>query len=210
MTEITTIGLDLAKHVFQLHGVDGAGQVVVRRALRRGQVLGYFAKLAPCLVGMEACATAHHWGRELAKLGHQVQLIAPAYVKAYVRRNKSDAADAAAICEAVSRPQMRFVAIKTPAQQAAAGVHKVRGLLVKQRTMLINALRGLMAEFGIIASKGPHHIAELTAVLNDPEEQRIPEPLRDALGQLVRQLDRLRVEIEILDRQIVHWGRADS
>jgi transposase len=203
MTQITTIGLDLAKTVFQVHGVDAAGRVVARRALRRNQVVPYFAKLPACLIGMETCATAHYWAREIARLGHRVRLIAPADAKAYVRRNKSDAADAAAICKAVSRPSMRFVAIKNEAQQAAAGVHKVRALLVKQRTMLINALRGLMAEFGIIAARGPHHVDALKAVLSDGEDTRIPAPLHGALGQLVRHLERVQGEIEILDKQIV-------
>ena len=207
MSEITTIGLDLAKNVFQVHGVDAAGAVVVRRALRRRQVLGYFARLPACLVGMEACATAHYWAREIGRLGHTVRLIAPSYVKAYVRRNKNDAADAGAICEAVSRPQMRFVAVKNAAQQAAGGVHKVRELLVKQRTMQINALRGLMAEFGVIAGKGPQHIDELRAVLSDPEDHRIPELLHDALRQLVGSLERLQGEIELLEQQIVRRGR---
>ena len=142
MREVATIGLDLANKVFQVHGVDAAAMVVVRRSLRRRQVLAFFTKLPPCLVGIEACATAHYWGREIGKPGHRVRLIPPAYAKAYVRRNKNDPADAAAICEVVDRPSMRFVTIKTEVQQAAAGIHKVREMLIKQRTMLTNTLRG--------------------------------------------------------------------
>jgi transposase len=182
MKEVTTIGLDLAKKVFQVHGVDRAGAVTVRRSLRRKQVVPFFAKLPRCRVGIEACATAHYWGREIARLGHDVRLMPPAYTKPYVRRNKNDAADAAAICEAVSRPSMRFVAIKTEVQQAAAGIHKslplartgVRALLVKQRTMLINTLRGLMAEFGIVVADGPQHVDELVRIVMDPADARIP------------------------------------
>jgi transposase len=207
MGEVTTIGLDLAKNVFQVHGVDEAGAIAVRRALRRGQVLGYFAKLPPCLVGMEACATGHYWGRELARLGHRVRLIPPAYAKAYVRRNKNDAADAAAICEAVSRPSMRFVALKTAEQQAAAGLHKVRELLVKQRTMLTNALRGLMAEFGLVAAAGPQHVDELVRMLNEPAGAAIPEPLHGGLMQLVHSLGRVQREVETIEKEIVRWGR---
>lgn len=210
MKQVITIGLDIAKSVFQVHGVDGSGAVTVRRSLRRGQVLTYFAKLPRCLVGMEACATAHYWARELGALDHDVRLIPPAYVKAYVRRNKNDAADAAAICEAVSRPSMRFVAVKTAAAQAATGLHKVRALLVKQRTMTINALRGLMAEFGIVAAKGPQHVGELLAIVAAQDDGRIPAPLREALKSLAASLASLQREAEAVEKQIVAWGRGDA
>jgi len=210
MKQVTTIGLDLAKKVFQVHGVDAAGVVVVRRSLRRRQVLAFFAKLPSCLVGIEACATAHYWAREITKLGHQVRLIPPAYAKAYVRRNKNDPADAAAICEAVSRPSMRFVTIKTEAQQAAAGVHKVREMLVKQRTMLINTLRGLMAEFGVVVAERPRHVSELMAILADPTDRCIPTPLHEGLSALVETLGGLERRIEIVDKQIVGWGRDNA
>ena len=153
--EITTIGLDLAKQVFQVHGVDEAGDVVVKRRLRRAQVMTYFAALPACLIGMEACATAHFWARELRCLGHEVRLMPPQYVKAYVKRGKNDAADAAAICEAVARPSMRFVPVKTEEQQSALAMHRVRELLVRQRTQLINAVRGHLAEFGLVEAQGP-------------------------------------------------------
>jgi transposase len=210
MAEVTTIGLDLAKTVFQVHGVDAAGAVVVRRSLRRARVLAYFGKRPRCLVGIEACATAHYWGREIARLGHQVRLIPPAYAKAYVRRNKNDPADAAAICEAVSRPSMRFVEIKTETQQAAAGIHRVREMLVKQRTMLINTLRGLMAEFGIAVAEGPRHVGELVAILADPADERIPAPLHGGLMAIVETLRGLEQRIERVEKQIVGWGRSNQ
>ena len=152
--EITTIGLDLAKHVFQVHGVNAEGTTVLRKQLRRAQLLAFFSRLPHCLVGMEACATAHYWARELSALGHEVRLMPAQYVKAYVKRNKNDAADAEAICEAVLRPTMRFVPAKTAEQQAAVLLHRGRERLVRQRTMLVNALRGHLAEFEVIAPQG--------------------------------------------------------
>jgi transposase len=153
MTEITTIGLDLAKTVFQVHGADDGGNPVLRKKLRRGQVLGFFAGLSPCRVGMEACASAHYWARELQALGHEVRLIPPQYVKPFVKTNKNDATDAEAICEALSRPTMRFASVKSADQQSVLMLHRSRELLVRQRTMLINALRGHCGEFGLVAAQ---------------------------------------------------------
>jgi len=210
MNKVITIGLDLAKRVFQVHGVDEAGAVVVRRTVRRSQLVSYFSRLPPCVVGMEACATAHYWGQVLGELGHTVRLIPPAYAKAYVRRNKNDAADAAAICEAVSRPSMRFVPIKTAEQQAAAGIHKVREQLMKQRTMLINGLRGLMAEFGIVVAEGPQHVGDLVAVLADASDRRVPAPLHAGLVTMAAALAGLEQHLEAIDRQIADWGRGNQ
>ena len=210
MEKVSTIGLDLAKRVFQVHGVDAAGKVVVRRSLKRSQVLAWFAKLAPCLIGMEACGTAHFWARELATFGHTVKLIPPAYAKAYVRRNKNDPADAEAICEAVTRPSMRFVAVKNEERQAACAIHKVRELLMKQRTMLMNALRSQMAEFGIVVQEGTRHIAELEAVLADPADTRIPAPLHAALVMLAESLRSLERRLETIEREIVAWGKTNA
>ena len=181
MQTIAVVGLDLAKTVFQVHGVGADGTVVVRRQLRRGQVLGFFQSIGPCLVGIEACASAHHWARELMAIGHEVRLMPPAYVKAYVKRGKTDAADAEAIAEAVTRPTMRFVAVKSKAQQAVLMLHKTRDLLVRQRTMLINALRGHLGEFGIIAPQGPAGVQAALRALRE-EEQDLPDLARAALG----------------------------
>ena len=172
MGEITTIGLDLAKNVFQVHAVDEAGSVVMRKRLRRGQVLPFFAGIPSCLVGLEACATAHHWARELIALGHEPRLMPPTYVKAYVKRNKHDVADAEAICEAVRRPSMRFVPIKTMEQQSALMMHRARDLLIRQRTMLVNALRGHLAEFGLIEAQGLRPSVDEHELLEDAHDAR--------------------------------------
>jgi transposase len=209
MTEITRIGLDIAKNVFEVHAVNAQEQVVVRRSLRRNQVLSWFAKLSPCLIGMEACGTATYWARELTALGHTVRLIPPAYAKAYVRRNKNDSADAAAICEAVSRPSMRFVPIKTEEQQAAALTHKARQMLIKQQTMTQNSLRGLMAEFGIVVPQGPQHIRKLLAILADPEDGRVPDVARAALNTMANMLTALEQQIDTLDKAIRAQVRAN-
>ncbi|MCA0417584.1 MAG: IS110 family transposase [Proteobacteria bacterium] len=177
--EITTVGIDLAKNVFQVHAISGTGEVLARRALRRAQVMPFFRKLAPCLIGMEACGTSHHWARELAALGHTVRLMPPAYVKPYVKRGKTDAADAEAICEAVTRPTMRFVPVKSVEQQAALSLHRTRDLLVRQRTQLISMIRGLLAEFGIDIPKGiTHALAEQAIEAQD----RIRQLERDLLA----------------------------
>jgi transposase len=208
MDKIITIGFDLAKHVFQVHGVDQAGQVLIRRQLRRAEVLKFFAKLSPCLVGMEACASAHHWARRLAKLGHEVRLLPPAQVKPYVKRGKkNDATDAAAIAEAVTRPHMRFVPVKSAEQQAVLMLHRTRDLLVRQRTMLINALRAHLTEFGIVAGQGRANVAKLVATL-DAGDEAIPEVARAALRQLVAQIDDGEKKIMALNDEIVAWHRS--
>jgi transposase len=204
--QLTTIGLDLAKHVFQVHGVDAAGNIILRRRLRRGQMITFFAGLAPCLVGMEACATAHFWARELTALGHDVRLMPAQYVKAYVKRGKNDAADAAAICEAVSRPSMRFVPVKSEAQQAALMLHRARDLLLRQRTQLINAVRGHLAEFGIIEAQGAWNLPRVLAHLET--EGELPEVARQILRLLAAQLDEAEQRIKDLDAQIAAWHKA--
>jgi transposase len=203
--DITTVGLDLAKQVFQVHGVDEAGHVVVKRRLRRAQVMTYFASLPPCLIGMEACATAHFWARELRSLGHDVRLMPPQYVKAYVKRGKNDAADAAAICEAVTRPSMRFVPVKTEDQQSALLMHRARELLVRQRTQLINAVRGHLAEFGLVAPRGPWNVPLLLASLE--EDERVPEPARQVVQLLAAQLEDVGRRIAEIDGRITAWHK---
>ncbi|SMH62181.1 IS110 family RNA-guided transposase [Azospirillum agricola] len=209
MTTLVTIGLDLAKTVFQVHGITAEGKVLVRRQLRRGEVLKFFQGVPSCLVGIEACGTAHYWAREIAALGHTVKLMPPAYVKPYVKRGKTDAADAEAICEAVTRPTMRFVAIKTTDQQAALMLHKTRDLLVRQRTMLVNGLRGHLAEFGIIAAKGLGGVKTIIEALHEAQDQ-LPELAQLALHGIVEQLRHLGTEIERLEARILAWHRASD
>jgi len=202
MAEIVTIGLDIAKSVFQVHGVDAAGQVVVRRQLRRSHVLKFFAGLAPCVVGVEACATSHYWSRQLQALGHDVKLMPPSYVKPYVKRQKNDMADAEAICEAVTRPTMRFVETKTPEQQSVLMLHRIRLMLVCQRTMLSNTIRAHMAEFGIVAPIGRRGLEELLAVLSDVDDERVPAMARDCLVAVAEQLLLVKGKILDMDRRI--------
>jgi len=205
---ITTIGLDLAKNVFQAHGVDANGTKVLAKKLHRKQMLPFFSKLPPCLIGVEACGTAHYWARTLAAMGHEVRLIPPSYVKAYVKRGKSDALDAEAICEAVQRPTMRFVPTKTVEQQAILMAHRARSLLVRQRTMAANALRAHLAEFGLVANPGLAHLATLAEqALSDRDG--LPPYARTALETLVRQIMALTGEVATLDRQIASW-HADN
>jgi transposase len=210
MEKITTVGLDLAKSVFQLHAIAADGEVLVRRTLRRSQVLTFFGRLAPCLVGLEACGSAHYWAREIAALGHNVKMMPPAYVKPYVKRNKTDAADAAAICEAVSRPTMRFVPIKTVEQQAAGMVLKTRDLLLRQRIQATNALRGHMAELGVVAAKGRTSIGKLIAIIGDRQDSSIPDIARTALQHLVAQIRELTARVERLDLDVVAAVTADK
>jgi len=208
--KITTLGIDLAKSVFQLHGVDAAGAVVLQKKLRRGSVLDFLGKLEPCLIGMEACATSHHWARESAALGHDVRLIPPAYVKPYVKRQKNDAADAEAICEAVSRPNMRFVPIKTEEQQSVLVLHRSRDLLMRQRTMMLNAIRAHLAEFGTITAQGPSKVVELVAKLGSEETFAVPEIARVGLLALAAQLDSLATAIRDIERQLLAWHRQNA
>lgn len=209
MSEISMIGLDLAKNVFQVHGIDASGKVVLRRQLRRGAVEKFFAQLAPCLVGMEACGSAHHWARVIGRAGHEVRLMPPAYVKPYVKRNKNDGRDAEAICEAVGRPTMRFVAAKSVQQQATMAVHTTRALLVRQRTMAANALRAALGELGIVAAQGIKGLRELMARLETANEE-IPEMMRGALLVLARHWQALDADERVLERGIAKAARCDG
>ena len=210
MQTIKTIGLDIAKSVFQVHGVDADGGVVVRRQLKRRYVLAFFEKLAACLIGMEACASAHHWSRQLQALGHTVRLMPPAYVKPYVKRHKNDATDAEAICEAVSRANMRFVPTKTADQQGGLVLHRARHLLVRQQTSVINAIRAHLAEFGVVAPVGRRGVEELLRIVGDASDQRLPEVARACLAALGGQLRMLKAQILRFDRMIVAWHRGDE
>jgi transposase len=208
--EISTIGLDLAKSIFQVHAVGEDGKVVVRKSLRRSQVLPFFRKLRPCLVGIEACGTSHHWARELVTLGHQVKLMPPAYVKPYVKRGKTDANDAEAICEAVTRPTMRFVAVKSPQQQAALALHRTRDLLVKQRTQLVNMIRGILAEQGVETPRGLHHALALSARLVDGEVPQVPALVQRVVEGLARQIAALQTELGAIEKEILAWHRSSD
>jgi transposase len=210
MQAVTTIGLDIAKSVFQVHGIDAEGKVIVRRQLKRRYVLAFFQRLPPCVVGIEACASSHHWSRELQALGHTVRLMPPAYVKPYVKRQKNDAADAEAICEAVTRPNMRFVATKTPEQQSCLMLHRTRHLFIRQQTAVINAIRAHLAEFGIVAPVGRNGIEELLKVVADARDARVPEIARACVAALGAQLRALKEQILQFDRRIMAWHRSNE
>jgi transposase len=207
---VVTIGLDIAKNVFQVHGVNAAGRAVLRRKLTRGEVLRFFEAEPKALVGMEACGTGHVWAREISALGHEVKLLPPSYVRPYVKRGKTDAADAEAICEAVTRPTMHFVPIKTPEQQAALMMHRSRELLVGQRTALVNALRGHLAELGIVTAKGIHRIADLLAELVGVENSRIPPLARASLRCLAAQIEAIETQIDELEALIIEWHKGNE
>ena len=208
MGEVITIGLDIAKSVFQVHGVDGLGVVVIRKRVSRAKMLEFFAGLPRCLIGIEACPAAHHWARELQAIGHTVRLMPPSYVKAYLKRSKNDANDAAAICEAVTRPSMRFVAVKTKEQQAALMLHRARQLLVRQRTMLSNAIRGHLSELGIVSAKGRNGTDELLEIIGKDADSRIPLAPRSVLKVLASQYVAIGVEIASISKSILAWHRA--
>jgi transposase len=209
MKQITMIGLDLAKNVFAVHGVDAAGNVVIRRSMRRAALEKFFTELPPCVVGMEACGGAHHWGRFLTKLGHEVRMMPPGYVTPYVKRNKTDGRDAEGVCEAMDRPTMRFVRVKSVESQAMGTLHRARSILVRQRTMLGNALRAMMAEFGVVAPKGVKGLRELMERLG-AADAAIPELARSSLLELKRHWDELDASIRKMEERIVRDTKADA
>ena len=208
MGEVTTIGLDLAKSVFQAHGADRSGGVVFRKKLRRDQLLAFFASQPRCIVAMEACASAHYWAREIAALGHETRLIPPAYVKPFVKRQKNDMADAEAICEAAQRPTMRFVGPKSAEAQGAAVVFRTRDLLVRQRTQLINALRGHLGEFGFVVRQGAGHVTKLIDLVADPSSD-LPAEARPVLAVIAESLRSVQAKIAVLDREIAARAKAN-
>jgi len=210
MQAVTTIGLDIAKSVFQVHGIDAEGNVIVRRQLKRRHILTFFQKLPLCLVGIEACASSHHWSREIKALGHTVRLMPPAYVKPYVKRQKNDATDAEAICEAVRRPTMRFVETKTPEQQSCLTLHRTRHLFIRQQTAVINAIRAHLAEFGIVAPVGRNGVEQLLGVVADSGDKRLPDVARACVGALGAQLQTLKAQILQFDRLIMAWHRSNE
>jgi transposase len=210
MQAVTTIGLDIAKSVFQVHGVDAEGNIIIRRQLKRRYVLAFFQKLPPCLVGIEACASSHHWSRELRALGHRVRLMPPAYVKPYVKRQKNDATDAEAICEAVGRPNMRFVETKTTEQQGCLMLHRTRHLFIRQQTAVINAIRAHLAEFGIVAPVGRNGVDQLLGVVADANDKRLPAVARACVAALGAQLQMLKAQVLQFDRLIRAWHRSSE
>ena len=210
MEKISIIGLDLAKHVFQVHAADERGRCVLRKQLKRRQVLAFFAKLAPCVVAMEACGTAHYWAREIAKLGHETRLIPPAYVKPYVKRGKSDRIDAEAICEGGGRPTMRFVPVKNMEQQSLAMLHRSRDLLIKNRTMLVNALRGHLAEFGFVAAKGIGKLPDLIEIVSEAPQDRLPDMVRAVLSGLLDAIALMSTQLAAIEKQLAAWHKKNE
>jgi len=210
MQTITTVGLDIAKSVFQVHVVDAQGKVIVRRQLKRRYVLAFFQKLPPCLIGIEACASSHYWSRELQALGHTVRLMPPAYVKPYLKRQKNDPADAEAICEAVTRTNMRFVPTKTTEQQSCLMLHRTRHLFIRQQTAVINAIRAHFAEFGIVAPVGRTGVEELLKIASDGNDKRLPDVARVCIAALGAQLQMLKARILEFDRRIMAWHRSNQ
>jgi len=210
MGEISIVGLDLAKLVFQVHGADKAGRCVLRKQLKRRELLAFFAELRPCIVAMEACGSAHFWAREIEKLGHEVRLLPPAYVKAYVKRGKSDRIDAEAICEAASRPTMRFVPVKSIEQQSLTTLHRSRELLIKTRTMLVNALRAHLAEFGFVAAKGIGKLPDLIKIVSEAPAEALPEMGRAPLSGFLDAIAQINAQLDSIEKQLRAWHNSNQ